>query len=143
MFPTNGALIKTERHTLKTSKLLEINSSKFTLLQKIFQTNFTILANNNFITSSVIKDEHTFSIHIVDPVTAPATTESSIKISEPLFGNASASNLDMKSYIESSIDDKSSLAKYIGFTGVMKDGMSLSVSSQSVSPKCNSAACMI
>ena len=42
MFPSNGALIKTERHVHKTS-------------QKVF------------ITTSVIKDGNIFSLHLIDP----------------------------------------------------------------------------
>lgn len=42
MFPSNGALIKTEKHLLKTS-------------------------GKTFISTTVVKDGHTFSLHIVDP----------------------------------------------------------------------------
>ena len=55
MFPSNGSLIKTERHVHKTS-------------QKVF------------ITSSVIKDGNIFSMHLIDPITDEEKAKSRFKI---------------------------------------------------------------
>ena len=43
MFPCNGALIKTEKNLLKT-------------------------AGNTFVATTVVKDGHTFTLHVVDPM---------------------------------------------------------------------------
>lgn len=44
MFPCNGSLVKTERHIMKTS-------------------------GQTFVSTTLLKDGHTFSIHVVDPMT--------------------------------------------------------------------------
>ncbi len=80
----------------------------------------------------MIKDDHTFSVHLVDPKSESVENKGSIAL-DP---NMSASNLDIKSYMEGSSEEKSSVAKYIAFTGVMKDGMTLSISNHSLTPKC-------
>jgi hypothetical protein len=82
----------------------------------------------------VIKDDHTFSIHVVDPKSESAAAAAT----EAQNVNVSSSNLEIKSYLEGSSEEKSSIAKYMAFTGVMKDGMTFSISNQSQSPKCKS-----
>ncbi|CAF0878303.1 unnamed protein product [Brachionus calyciflorus] len=74
MFPYSGALIKTERVNLKTE-------------------------SNLFVTSSVIKDGNTYSVHLVDPKLDENNNEANAKI-----------------------------ADYTCFTSVFKDGLSLAVS---------------
>lgn len=44
MFPCNGSLVKTERHLMKTG-------------------------NTNFVTTTLVRDGHTFSMHVIDPMT--------------------------------------------------------------------------
>lgn len=56
MFPCNGSLIKTERYSLKTTL-------------------------NTFVSTSVLKDGHTFSIHLVDPITETKITPESSYLS--------------------------------------------------------------
>ena len=83
------------------------------------------LAGSTFLTSSLIKDDHTFSIHLVDP----KTESSDLKLTSE-EANTSISNLEMKT-----VEEDKSIAKYVGFTGVFKDGLSLSISNQNLVSK--------
>ena len=63
MFPSNGALIKTERHLLKTCMY---NKSFWDFILWL-NINYQIKASKTFITTSVVKDGNTYSVHLVDP----------------------------------------------------------------------------
>lgn len=71
----------------------------------------------------MIKDEHTFSIHLVDP----ADEATLLKPKSPQPENIEGSNVDIKP--DESVNESVS-NKYVGFTGVFKDGMAVSISAQ-------------
>jgi hypothetical protein len=64
MFPSNGAVVKTEKHILKTS-------------------------GKTFISTAVVKDGHTFSLHIVDPKTDEEIKAQEANKPPPLILNSS------------------------------------------------------
>ena len=156
MFPCNGALIKTEKHLMKTG-------------------------NTNFVTTTLAKDGHTFSMHVIDPMTAEeyqaqkreanklkkeeksslvapdATANTSGSKGEKNKQSATAINRQSKISMvegnstipETNIMDQSSfhnageedeeipIAKYTCFTGVFQDGFSLSFSTEKLRLKRN------
>jgi hypothetical protein len=97
--------------------------------------NIKLLDSNVFISSSVIKDENTFSVHLIDPKLDSDKQQQD----NSNLASSSSSNLDSKSNRESSVErddaNKNSIAKYVGFTGVLKSGLSLSMSNQYLTQK--------
>jgi len=120
MFPSNGALIKTERHMLKTCKY----QIKILSLVWIFNNIKKLKASKTFITTSVIKDGNTYSIHLVDP-------ESKKKVNDEAQVEESKPSAEE----QKTASAQNNKDRYTCFTAAFKDGFTLSYSAQAVEPK--------
>ena len=83
------------------------------------------------VTSSVIKDGHTFSIHLTDPkVNVDETTND-----EAFDETKSGQNIKLKLNDKDFEEHKNNIAKSTSFTSVFSDGLCLSYSVDSLKPK--------